>query len=437
MGFELSFATLFEVKILHRYWLDRGATFHEALNVREQQRIHSQYNISDFLDIVPDSRTQSKFKGWKLLFKKTASGFRVLVRVDPENPAEPFQSLETPGKFIFKLYVRDSRFFNYTALPFPEDSDTLFYFSNRTENPLPALTRGTPEADPQNEYRPGDRVTDNQAPPTHYFAKKAVTGGPPSPDEWQADVPGEPYDSGEEYEQGDVIRKNNALYEALVSEPDEEPGTGSQWQKTLELPVHYANQTDRVTRAPKTIRVIHPLEFDAPAKFTLLNEDDEEVLTKTLHPDSDDPRFLLHTGDLPAGMYTLKRERTDTGQDIHPPQSLYFIEHPAERYLSGVIEIFSRRGPGDYDLFTPSGAMQSPVFELRFRNRYTFWKYLDGRTDDLLLDAGHQPLTRSGIIHVTLDDRALPNPGADMIKPGSGQYDSEVFLNEPQKMNAL
>ncbi|WP_257657866.1 hypothetical protein [Parapedobacter lycopersici] len=79
--------------------------------------------------------------------------------------------------------------------------------------------------------------------------------------------------------------------------------------------------------------------------------------------------------------------------------------------------------------------MYQTVFTLRFKNRYTFWRYIgvdfgaNSVSDTTLL------LTRQGFIPVKVKDKngvltttELPNPAVQMIKPETNQVFSEIYV---------
>ena len=101
---------LFEVRLLHHYWLDDGATVFDALPAdRRAERLLS-YDMRPILGVVPTPSTQKKLDDLRCIFKPTGQGFVVAV------PGGTCIAADT--QFSFVVSVADGRFFDYTALTF-------------------------------------------------------------------------------------------------------------------------------------------------------------------------------------------------------------------------------------------------------------------------------------------------------------------------------
>ena len=291
MGYAPSYITLFEVKVRQQGLHNTDSASYEAAGTTGQNRIISRYPSSNAIHIIPESRTQNKLGGLKLLYQKKPEGFSILAKHDPDQRRNTLQSRLSQRSFVFKVFFKDSRYFNSTNLLSPDDNHTLFYFSNKEDNPLPVLTRS-----------------------------------------------------------GTACNTHTGYY------------------------------GDKVIRAPRSMLIEHPYDVTVPSVFRLLNNKNETILAKTLLPEAEKNQLTLRTDDFPAGTYTLKLSRADNNREILPPGTFYFIEDPGEQSLKGIIEIFSRRGSGTYNLFAPNGKVRSPVFELRFKNRQSEWKHRDKNT---------------------------------------------------------
>lgn len=114
---------LFEVHILHHYWLDYGGIIFDNLPENEielgslplaqrqrptRERQLREYDVSDFLEINPASSTEDKLKGLNGIFKKTATGFLVAV------PGE--KEIKDDEIFEFFITVKRDDFIRYTAM---------------------------------------------------------------------------------------------------------------------------------------------------------------------------------------------------------------------------------------------------------------------------------------------------------------------------------
>jgi len=100
---------LFEVGLLHHYWLDNGAT---AFDLITDQTVKAArllaYDMRAFLAVRPTAATARGLSGFGCLFRETALGFVVLA---PDTAA-------IPADTVFEFIVTPTRraFFDYTAL---------------------------------------------------------------------------------------------------------------------------------------------------------------------------------------------------------------------------------------------------------------------------------------------------------------------------------
>ncbi|MDZ4153854.1 MAG: hypothetical protein U1E01_22495, partial [Methylicorpusculum sp.] len=76
----LSYRRLFEVRILHHYWLDQGATAFDLISVprKKEQRLQD-YDVRSLLEIMPSPATVKLLKAHRAVFCKTALGFITAV----------------------------------------------------------------------------------------------------------------------------------------------------------------------------------------------------------------------------------------------------------------------------------------------------------------------------------------------------------------------
>lgn len=78
---------LFEVRLLHHYWLDEGATLFDAIpDTAKKERRLLNYDVRPFLSVVPTAATEQRLKGLRCVFRATALGLVVAVRAAVEIP---------------------------------------------------------------------------------------------------------------------------------------------------------------------------------------------------------------------------------------------------------------------------------------------------------------------------------------------------------------
>lgn len=104
----IGYKRLFEVRLLHHYWLDDGVTIIDSFQREKKLRVLRDYDISQFLNIMPTPDSENKIKGLKGVFKKTATGFVVAVPKMAVIPDDYF--------LCFVITVTNASFYNYTAL---------------------------------------------------------------------------------------------------------------------------------------------------------------------------------------------------------------------------------------------------------------------------------------------------------------------------------
>lgn len=140
MGISNIYKTLFDIRILHRYFLDEdNSAYVETGGGNLQPRFENnrlKYDLANFMKITPTARTQKILKNYNGLYRQYKDGIRVaLKRVPPPAPPTPDPTLKTP--FIafgsdfyldFTIEIVDPYFENYTDIVW--DKNGLIYLSN-------------------------------------------------------------------------------------------------------------------------------------------------------------------------------------------------------------------------------------------------------------------------------------------------------------------
>ncbi|MCE5204588.1 MAG: hypothetical protein LLF80_00575 [Porphyromonadaceae bacterium] len=113
----------------------------------------------------------------------------------------------------------------------------------------------------------------------------------------------------------------------------------------------------------------------------------------------------------------------------------------------GIVCIFMKGDKSSLHITDAQGKISTPpkMFELTFRNRSTFWRYIFNAAqpvkpaDDVIRENGNakilvtkkaHPLTRYGFISLKLNKAELPNPNALLIKPdlSTTKIFSEIYM---------
>jgi hypothetical protein len=99
---------LFEVRLLHHYWLDDGSALFDTLPESRKTKLLLTYDSRSFLEVKPTSGTSNKLKALKGVFKQTSLGFLVAVSMS--------KIVSDDEVFSFVITIKDDAFYNYTAL---------------------------------------------------------------------------------------------------------------------------------------------------------------------------------------------------------------------------------------------------------------------------------------------------------------------------------
>jgi hypothetical protein len=106
---RVGYTRLFEVRLLHHYWLDDGATVFDAIadEAVKTNRLLT-YDVRRLLNVEPSAATVSAIKGLRGVFRMTGLGFLVAV---PDDTVVPLDS-------ILEFFVTRTApdYSNYTAL---------------------------------------------------------------------------------------------------------------------------------------------------------------------------------------------------------------------------------------------------------------------------------------------------------------------------------
>jgi hypothetical protein len=117
---------LFEVRMLHHYWLDDGATVFDPIadQAKKNPRLPA-YDMRSFLAVRPTAATVNGLSAFGCLFRETALGCVVLA---PDTAVIPADTV-----FEFIVTAKQGSFHNYTALTLrPQKIYELFNAADNT-----------------------------------------------------------------------------------------------------------------------------------------------------------------------------------------------------------------------------------------------------------------------------------------------------------------
>ncbi len=393
MALTSTYSILFELKILHHFFLNRGVKHFSTMTEEEQAEALLYYDIADFFHITPSDLTTNDLARHQCLFKPTATGLIVGLKTEvddgPPKKHKPFQSLDNDLTFTFHIHLKDFNLLNYTALPLSDNSGRLYLFTNHggaLSKTFPSLSAHPHTFVTGHKYMPGDMVTDNGATPSKlHTANLKTTINPGVNGEW--------------------------LTENIADG----------------LPMSYAGETDRyrVVRRQMLYRVktagVEPVVEIKTAAGTVV-EVKNDILPGEFRT------IQLDLRGLPEGLYSLHAESSDlTYQD-----DLQFYLLQGQEVPFAIVQCAVKSDTTSYDMLDSEGFTRSPVYELRLRNRATHWRYIGKQFNASSVTAAPMPLTRLGIIeNVTVPNKDgtpvddLPNPEITMIKAEAMTVETE------------
>ncbi len=404
MAVTITFPILFEVKIFHHYFLNRGETAFESMSAGEKAEMMLKYDVRDFFEIVPTSACQKVLDDHHGVFRATSQGFIVGIRAEKaeNNPGKwmPFHILAPEQEFTFLLRMKDMNFLNYTALPLVGNEGKMYVFCNPPGDPaqpFPHLAAYPPVyVNGGQVYYPGDMlVNDSLNPTTLYTASLKNQIDPESP--------GEAWTSGTL--QGDV-------------------------------PV-FANVSDRhpVVRGILRKRTEHVYK---PEEVTIKDAGGNLISPRIDILNGDEPLVRADMQDFPDGFYRAVFESQQV--PAHKEELLFYLLR--ERFSPfAVINLAAEAGVAQYNMTGSDGSLRSPVYHLHFLNRRTHWRYVSHDFNEPFVTDNPLPLTRYGVIqNLTTknkynEDVELPNPGKAPIKaealtdPDEDRFYSEVHIH--------
>lgn len=121
-----TYRRLFDVWVLHHYWLDEGATIYDRLAADQRKSRLLAYDMRSFFTFAPLPSTQSALRSARCLFRETALGGLVAAPMGTMFPVDHV--------FEFALTVKDSQVYGYTSLTFRRQQiHTLVSTSDRRQ----------------------------------------------------------------------------------------------------------------------------------------------------------------------------------------------------------------------------------------------------------------------------------------------------------------
>ncbi|MBK7870257.1 MAG: hypothetical protein IPJ74_05985 [Saprospiraceae bacterium] len=159
--FTFKYQLLCEIKILHHFFLDDVNTVFDNLSTTDQNRKLRQYDVRNWLNIVPDTATVDTLGDHRLVYRPTKQGFVILSQTE---------STDIPLLSLDKLLMRFDLNFEtgasaYTALPInviKAGNPTTYVFGNTlaaaNSGIAPSLALAPETYSNSKHYPPGEIV---------------------------------------------------------------------------------------------------------------------------------------------------------------------------------------------------------------------------------------------------------------------------------------
>lgn len=322
---------LFEVRLLHHYWLDEGAKVFDTLPKEKRETRLQQYDRSTFLHVEPTGTTKVLLKGLGGIYKDTALGYIVGVPVN--------EVISNDTIFEFSITIKDPAFFNYTALTLRPQKIFEISFQPENNSSEEQLTK-------LETFRYKENV----------FVFSNLTGATRGPDTNKTlflsrEIP--------------ALQENDLVESLILSE-------GALIQLTIDAPdPNPLKLSDKATNFPVFVN-----QADVPA--IVFPNGISDISTKG----------ITLTNNVPDNIFAL-------------------IQLSAKREDDADFNLVNRAN----DLNAKQ--QTSPVFEIRFKNRSTVWKYLNKKNGELKFEEPEPlPLTYFG----TAGKKERPKPAEGLVK---------------------
>jgi hypothetical protein len=314
-----SYQKLFEVRILHHYWLDEGEDDFDSFDVNKQVDLLLHYDVTKILTVIPAPDTEAILKGHQCLFKMSPVGFAVAIP----------KGMTVNDDIVLEFFVKiiDPRFYNYTSGTYIKKNVTEIYFE--TEKRTLRYKENVPVFSNLTGTKRG------VSPDFNFFLSTEI------PALTSTDLV------------ESIVKIGNALHQLTTDQPNAEK---QMLDSNLGNAPVYHHQGDVVAITPPAGII------GAPAKgIELLNE-------------------------WPNDIYALIR----IGM-VHPTDAYFDVtQNQKAKGKSPVFQIRFKNRSSFWKYL-------SKVFQIRFKNRSSFWKYLSKKDGSVIsIENDPLPLTFSG-----------------------------------------
>lgn len=430
------YAKLFEVRILHDYHLNLGQILYEALDEELRTGIDNKYAIQDILQIKPAAETVKKMAGYHMLYRQTAQGFFVGIKLDStaidNQPAIP---LADDLNLRFYIRIKDPRFVNYTALP--TDAPRFYHFANAGGNEsAEQLFLSLPVAayDADRQYQANEIYATPAGGTFDLFRAIRDTGPSASPvaEDWEQ-FPADTLDNQTTYSEGDLALSDNTILRALQDDPGNNP---NHWETVMVLPNQYVTRADSLLlQAVRFTLDVSSLAIPQ-ATVRIYRTGELTPVWEQLYSSASGNLQALNIDLTPLRSGRYRLELLDDSLSVVTAQGYaFYLDRQAEyEGWFGVIEIGN--GSGNHSLLDGGNVLRSPLYNIRFLNRTSRWRYIFPHDQAVGSGAEVAPEDSDNRILITDEPRPLTLFGQGALLqtdlPGPPSISEEVILPRPE-----
>jgi hypothetical protein len=430
----IRYRPLFQVDIVHDYFLSRGDVVFEANADADRAALSGLYSVKNYLEIVPDQTTVSTLAGHKMLFRATGTGFTVAVQLDPlAADIRPLVPPPADFKLTFALRLAEAEFGNYTELGpvttsfyrLGNDSQNSTAGVNFLSSPVPAFSATRP-------YAAGEIRAEVSGATFNLFLALRDTGPAATPvaADWRR-IPADTWSAATTFQKGDVVLFSNQIFRALVNGPGTDLTKTTDWQLVGTLGNQYVTVTDTILPVPGLFNLDISDAALATATFRVFPAGGTAAATEQTFTTAQGTlsQVQIDLRGLAPGRYRVVILNAAGGTVRELP--CFLSPQAITGNWFGVIEIGI--GTGDFALLNGDGTLRTPRYVARFLNRATRWRYIfpaaqpvgagadlvvEGADNSILVTPAPRPLTRFGAgSRLQADNPATPAVNEEIVLP--------------------
>lgn len=411
MSFTITYRRLALINVLHSYYLDKdGSSFYELTAAQQTAvvadlLVAGRYRVMDDIEITPVPATEALLGGHRIVCRATTQGLLIGIAVE---------AVDVAGVTRYRPLI-------------PVNDSLHLQFNIRIKNPQ-LITRSNVRINPV-------------FPSSYYFTNDDSTVGKLFP---SLSVPVQDFADGRVYEMGETAIVNGTASRAISATSSAANGWTSfsdnryinEYDRIL-LPAQFSYRLDQqgITSAQfelkqgaaviRTILAAHATGL-SEVQLNFSRSDDNTVVEK--------------------GVYTLE---VSGNNGYARTYTVYLNDQLYKPGTFGVLDLVLRPADNTFRLLDDDGFLvdDSPVFELRFLSRTTYWKYyfqqkepagVDAAWNDLPVPPGMRRVIISkqpySLMHayreISYASINLPNPDGGQLSREDDKICSDILLTK-------